>query len=112
MNTKLIAGSALTGLVLAGGIASMVSAQTVADQTGLTEEQVIEIALSEVPGEVIEVEAESRRGQDFFEVEIMAEDGTETEVKVDAASGEVLKVKADRDDCDDDDDDDNGEQDA
>jgi len=52
MNTKMIAGGALTGLVLAGGIAGMVSAQSVADATGLTEAQVIEIALMEVPGEV------------------------------------------------------------
>ena len=52
MNTKLIAGGALSGLVLAGGLAGMASGQSVADATGLTDEQVIEIALMEVPGEV------------------------------------------------------------
>ena len=112
MNTKMIAGSALTGLVLAGGIAGMVSAQSAADSTGLTEEQVIEIALMEVPGEVTEVELEQRRGAQVYEVEIMAEDGTETEVKIEADTGEILKVKAESGDCDgddDDDDDDDGE---
>ena len=55
MDKKIIAGSTLTGLVLAGGLAGMVSAQTVADATGLTEDQVIEIALMEVPGEVLSI---------------------------------------------------------
>ena len=62
MNTKLFAGSALSGLVLATGIGGLVSAQSVADATGLTEEQVIAIALTEVPGDVQEVELESHRG--------------------------------------------------
>lgn len=103
MNTKLIAGSALTGLFLAGGIAGMVSAQSVADATGLTEEQVIEIALTEVPGEVTEIELEQRRGADIYEIEILAEDGSEMDVKISAEDGEVLKVAADgdREGCDD-----------
>lgn len=105
MNTKLIAGGALTGLVLAGGLAGMVSAQSVADATGLTEEQVIEIALIEVPGEVTEVELESRRGAQFYEVDILSEDGTEVEVKIAAETGDILKVKAEGEGCDKDEDD-------
>lgn len=104
MNTKLIVGGALTGLVLAGGFAGLVSAQSVADATGLTEEQVIEIALMEVPGEVTEVELERHRGQEVYEVEILGADGTETEVKIAAESGEILKVQAEDEDCDKDDD--------
>ena len=111
MNTKLIAGGALSGLVLAGGIAGMVSAQSAADATSLTEEQIIEIALLEVPGEVTEVEFEERRGMAVYEVEILAADGTEMEVKIAADSGDVLRVEADDKDCDKDDDDD-GESDA
>ena len=106
MNKKLIAGGAITGVALAGGFAAMVSAQTVADATNLTEEQVIEIALLEVPGEVEEVALENHRGRQFFEVEVIAADGgEEVEIRIDADSGEVLKVKADDDDCDDDDED-------
>lgn len=106
MNTKNIAGGALTGLILAGGIVGMVSAQSVADATGLTEEQVIEIALTEVPGEVTEVELERHRGQQVYEVEILSEDGTETEIKIAAETGDILKVEAEDKDCDKDDDDD------
>ena len=82
MNTKLIAGGALTGLVLAGSIAGMVSAQSVADATGLTEEQVIEIALMEIPGEVQEVELENHRGTQIYEIEIISADGEEMEVEI------------------------------
>ncbi len=99
MNTKFIAGSALTGLVLAGGVAGLVSAQTVADETGLTEDQVIEIALMEVAGEVTEVELERRRGQQMYEVEILAADGVEMEIMIAADTGEILRVTAEGEGC-------------
>lgn len=106
MSTKMITGGALTALVLAGGIAGMVSAQSVADATGMTEEQVIEIALAEVPGEVTEVEQERHRGKQIFEVEILGADGLETEVKISAETGEILKIEAEGEDCDKEDEDD------
>ncbi|MCF2869682.1 PepSY domain-containing protein [Octadecabacter sp. G9-8] len=106
MNTKLIAGGTLTGLVLAGGFAGLVSAQSVANATGLTEEQVIEIALMEVPGEVTEVELERRRGEQVYEVELLSQDGVEMEVRIAAETGEILKVQAEGEDCDSDHDDD------
>ncbi len=92
MTNKIIAGGALTGLVLAGGIAGMVSAQTVATETGLTEAQIIEIALMEVPGEVQGIEMERHRGTEIFEIEVLAEDGSEMEVEIAAETGDVLKV--------------------
>jgi uncharacterized membrane protein YkoI len=104
MNKKLIAGGALTGLILAGSFAGMVSAQSVADATGLTEEQVIEIALMEVPGEVQDVELETHRGTQIYEIEILSVDGEEIEVEIDAETGDVLKVQADGEGCDKDDD--------
>lgn len=97
MNTKLIAAGAISGLVIAG----TVSAQSIADATGLTQEQVIEIALIEVPGEVTEIELERDRGQQVYEVEILAEDGREMDVEVSAQTGEVLKIRAAGKDCDD-----------
>ena len=106
MDKKLIATGALTGLIMVGGLGSMVSAQTAATATGLTEEQVIEIALLEVPGEVLEVELEQRRSTHTYEVEILAETGDEFYVKINAESGDVLKVAADDKDCDRDDEDD------
>ncbi|MEL6571336.1 MAG: PepSY domain-containing protein [Pseudomonadota bacterium] len=105
MNTNLIKIGALSGLIAVGGVATMVSAQTVADQTNLTEDQVIEIALLEVPGEVTEVDLKERRGNAFYEVEVTAEDGSEMELRIAAETGDVLKVKADGEDCDEDDDD-------
>lgn len=104
MNTKLIAGGALTSLIFAGSFAGLISAQSVADATGLTEEQVIEIALMEVPGEVTEVDLERNRGQEVYEVEILGADGTETEVEISAESGKILKVQAESKDCDKEDD--------
>ena len=114
MNTKLMAGGALAGLVLTTGIAGMVSAQSAAATTGLTAEQVIEIALMEVPGEVQEVERDTEDGIQIFEVEILGADGVETEIEIAAETGEVLSVEVEEDkDCDDDrdeeDDDDEGE---
>lgn len=78
----------------------MVSAQSVADATGLTEEQVIEIALMEVPGEVVEVELERHRGRQIYEVEILSQDGAEMEVEINAETGSILKVSAEDQDCD------------
>lgn len=101
MNTKTVAYGTLSGLVLAGGITGMVSAQSVADATGLTEEQVIEIALMEIPGEVIEVELDREDGVQIYEVEILAEDGREMEIEIGADDGTILKVEAEgKDGCD------------
>lgn len=111
MNKRLIATGALTGLIMVGGYSTMVSAQSAALATGLTEEQVIEIALLEVPGEVLEVELEQRRSAHTYEVEILAETGDEFYVMINAESGDVLKVSADDKDCDRDDDDDDQDDD-
>lgn len=106
MNKQLIAGGALTGLVLAGGLAGMVSAQSVADATSLSEEQVIEIALMEVPGEVQDIELERHRGAQVYEIEILDANGEEIEVEIAAETGDVLKVRAEGKGCDKDDEDD------
>ncbi len=106
MDKKLIAGGALTGLILAGGMAGMVSAQSVADTTGLSEEQIVQIALLEVPGEVQDVELENEDGMQVFEVEILTADGQEMEVEISAETGDVLEISADDEDDDHDDDDD------
>ena len=106
MTTKTMVGGALTGLVVAGGIAGMVSAQSAATATGLTEEQIIEIALNEVPGVVQEVERETEDGMDIFEVDILSVDDVAMEIEIAADTGDVLDVEAEDDGCDKDDDDD------
>lgn len=106
MNNKLIAGGTITGLVLATGIAGMVSAQTVAAETGLTADQIMELALQEVPGDVTEMDRDREDGQTVWEVEIMTADGTEMEVILAADTGDIIEVAAEDDDkdCDRDDD--------
>lgn len=100
MNKNIIKAGALTTLIAVGGMIGSVSAQTVADETGLTEDQIIAIALTEVPGEVSEVEREIEDGVDIYEVEIVSEDGTEFEVEINAITGEVLEIEEERDhDC-------------
>ena len=100
MDTKYITAGVLAGLVIAGGLAASVSAQTAADATGLTEEQVIAIALAEVPGEVQEVELERENGMQIYEIEILSADGIEMEVEIAAATGDVLEIETDGDDDD------------
>lgn len=105
MNTKLIASGAVAGLIMAGGVGGMLSAQSAAGATGLTEEQVIAIALAEVPGEVQEIELEREDGMQVYEIEILTAEGVEMEVEIAAATGDVLEIEAEDDDDDDDDDD-------
>ena len=100
MDKKLIAGGTLAGLIAVGGVVGMVSAQTAAEATGLTEAQAIEIALMEIAGDVQETELESEDGIQVYEIEIVAEDGTEHEVEIDANTGEVLTVEAEGKDGD------------
>lgn len=121
MTPKPVLSGVLAGLFATGAIATTVSAQTAATATGLSVEQVIEIALDEVPGEVQELEMETEDGQQVWEVEILAADGSSMEVEIDAQSGDVLEIdtedRNDEDDRsedhseDDDDDDDDDEED-
>ena len=98
MTKKLIAGGSIAGLVLSGALVGAVSAQTAAAVTGLTEEQAIEIALLEVPGEVQEIELETEDGATVYEIEIIKADGKEYEVEIAADTGAVLEVEAEDDD--------------
>ncbi len=94
MQKKIITGGALGALLLAGGVAGTVSAQTAAEAAGLTEAQVIEIALAEVPGTIQETELERDDGILVYEVEILTAAGKVMEVEVDAKTGAVLEIEA------------------
>lgn len=100
MNKKLITGGALAGLILAGGIGGTLSAQTASELTGLSEEQAVAIALEVFPGEVQEIELEREKGMQIYEIEILAADGVENEIEINAENGEVLASNGDGDkDC-------------
>ena len=106
MTQKLITSGAIAGLVLTGALVGTVSAQTAATAPGLTEEQAIEIALLEVPGQVQEIELETEDGSTVYEIEIIGAGGQEFEVEIAADTGTVIEVEAEDDDEDDDGDDD------
>ena len=65
-----------------------------AKQAKITEDEAINTALEKVPGTVNEVELEDENGTMVYEIEVLSTDGTEQEVKVDAQTGEVIKVEA------------------
>jgi len=58
-------------------------------------EQANEIARQRVPGEVVKSELEFDDGMLAFEVDIRTAEGHKYEVKIDAVTGEVLRVKLD-----------------
>ncbi|ARK23120.1 peptidase [Sporosarcina sp. P26b] len=58
-------------------------------------EQANEIALQRVPGQVVKSELEFDDGILIYEVDIRTMEGHKYEVKIDAVTGEVLKVKLD-----------------
>ncbi|PIC84309.1 peptidase [Sporosarcina sp. P1] len=58
-------------------------------------EQANEIALQRVRGEVVKSELEFDDGMLIYEVDIRTAEGHKYEVKIDAVTGEVLKVKLD-----------------
>lgn len=60
---------------------------------GISEQEAIDIATSEANGTVEEVELESEDGTPVYEVELVASDGSETEVTVHADDGTVLKTE-------------------
>ena len=68
-----------------------------AKQAKITEDEAINMALEKVPGTVNEIELEVENGTVVYEIKVLSTDGTEQEVKVDAQTGEVLKVEADDD---------------
>lgn len=100
MDRKLIAGGALTGLVMTGALVGTVSAQSAADATGLSEEQAVQIALLEIDGDVQEVELEREDGKMVYEIEILNAEGQEFEVEIAADTGAVLEIEAEDDDHD------------
>ncbi|WP_198160005.1 MULTISPECIES: PepSY domain-containing protein [unclassified Sporosarcina] len=57
--------------------------------------QANEIALQRVPGEVVKSELEFDDGMLVYEVDIRTAEGHKYEVKVDAVTGNVVRVKRD-----------------
>ena len=64
--------------------------------TAMSVENAKKIALQNVSGTVTKTELDDHHNRLVFEFEIMTDQGREAEVKVDATTGEVLKVKFDK----------------
>ena len=116
MNLKLkkVIIPALAATILAGGGFSIANASGVQDrptqaqeangdknqpglikQAKITEAEATKIALEKVPGIVKAVELENEDGKNVYGFDIVAKDGSQQEVKIDAQTGKVAKVEAD-----------------
>lgn len=58
-------------------------------------EQAMDIAVRRVPGQVVKAELDYDDGLLVYEIDIRTADGYKYEVKVDATTGAILKVKLD-----------------
>lgn len=76
-------------------------------RAGLSASDAANAALNSQPGEVTKVELDDEEGYVVYEVEIIANNGVEHDLKVDAGNGDILKADTDNDDDRDDRDDDN-----
>jgi uncharacterized membrane protein YkoI len=62
-------------------------------KTNITEQEAKQIALQRVPGKVTDVAIETKFGKLAYVVEVDADNGPETDVIIDIATGEVLAVE-------------------
>jgi uncharacterized membrane protein YkoI len=57
--------------------------------------KLLAIAQEKVPGDVIEVELESKRGALVYEIKVLTGSGRVREIEIDARTGAVLKIEDD-----------------
>lgn len=82
----------------AGVYASSGSDKTAAfNQSQINATQAVEAAIGSVSGKATEVDFKYKKGQSYYEVEVIAADGQKHEIKVDSNSGAVLESKIDSD---------------
>jgi len=101
---KLVSGGIAIMLLLAAAVGIVVAddsgrgaSKTQVPSALLTTEEAIQIAKSEVDGVVKEVEFERDKRRSTYEIEMHT--GTkEVELKIDATTGEIIKIEQERDD--------------
>jgi uncharacterized membrane protein YkoI len=67
----------------------------------LSQDEIIQRAKAQQPGDVTEIELDHKHGRYVYEVDIKDEHGVKTEMKFDAKTGELISKKIDKDDEDD-----------
>ena len=91
--------SALVGVTTASALSSKNNANHAVKQaTRITAAQATAAALAAQPGTAGKAELEDEDGKSVYGVEVTAANGTKYDVKVDANTGNVLKVEADEED--------------
>ena len=97
MNTfiSIIAGIVF-GSVLVAAAAPRIAEAAAPEPTKITFQRAADIAVAYVgSGTVDDIDRDRYRGRVVYEVEVMADDGREHEVVVDANDGKVLRAKID-----------------
>ncbi|TMW71272.1 PepSY domain-containing protein [Alteribacter natronophilus] len=61
----------------------------------ISAQQAMEIATSEVPGQVVDVDLDQENGMLVWEIEIITPQGIKYEVDIDANTGSILKIELD-----------------
>lgn len=94
MKKKWFVITGVLAVIVALGIGLYQSGASQAD-SALNHEEVKSLILSQYPGEITELELDKEQSRAVYEIEI-ENDGMEYELKVDANSGEILKLKEKR----------------
>lgn len=68
-----------------------------AKQVTITEEEATKTALKKVPGTITDIELENENGTIVYGIEIVAKDGSQQDVKIDAKTGKIVKVELEDD---------------
>lgn len=76
------------------GTTTRPTSKVMAEDSKISEDEAVKIALKAVPGEVTGVEIEKKLGENRYVVEVIAkEDGVETDVIIDMETGKVLTTE-------------------
>jgi len=98
----LLTGALLLSIAVATPAAAdeddMVEMRAISSAAGLiSPEQATERALAAKAGTVVDVDLDRKRGQHYYEIELIDAQGVEWEIDIDAKSGEVRRTKRDWD---------------
>lgn len=58
-------------------------------------EQALDLAAKYLPGEVLKVELENKRGRSIYEIKVLTGNGRLREIELDARTGDVLEIEDD-----------------
>ena len=64
----------------------------------LPQDEIIQRAKAERPGKITEIELEHKRGRYIYQVDVVGESGTKSELKFDAKTGDLISSEVDEDD--------------